>query len=745
MDESDECNIGVDNEMPVDIIQMQQSFYEIFGYGSHLIYDCYASKVFVEMKIDVLLPGLDKVNKTRLIDMIWSQRSHRGNFQLLMSPIFVCVVYDTNITGRITYPFNIKSKHFSVHSLFRIQKCSGNSIDENGQNKHCAIFVDEHGRVYGNWDDFRNNNKYDDGLVIAPKMGIYNGLPSTDLVLLDIFLRKSGVTRKLDTGSTVIGLASAAIGGISLIPAVTIAPVVLGVATVAGVTCAVFTGLRSGYNLFDRKKHKQSIGLKNKEARGAWLNVGAGIVSASAAGATQLVARAARNGRNISTLARNSTRVISIGAIGLNTGACVDESFSIVSALLKREPISGQQMVRLVIALFLVRHSVSNFQAAKQLMATDLSEIESMTSLLCVSQKKSFKDLVGRTAKVCGSTVAKPVVRSLKGCLSDPRVLMEMLQMILRKVQSAEVSIEDMMKGVCGILAPSIVREYCVEFDKHVNKIIRSLGRKLNIGNLNSLLRPVINLLREMTFKACNKFLQFVEQFVIEIAQSIVRIKTSVHFERFLKMMHIKLAHRSAIEHTDLNSYILSKKDDELQSIDAEIRETISVEKVESLEQIESIYDETYGFDCDLSENRKLELLIDEFACEYAADLEKCSPAANTNELHETIVQIMKQLPYEMATKFFAIVKQLLTDHARHIQESLGRFISVDIFVVDIYCLLTKHCATNDCESLSEYLSNYTVNLYRNIEDEFLQNYVVKHDRSLKETHCSTCHGKVFV
>lgn len=83
-------------------------------------------------------------------------------------------------------------------------------------------------------------------------------------------------------------MASAVVCGVALIPAVTVAPVVLTVATGAALTSALYTGLRSAYKLFDRKRHKQSIGLKDKEARGAWLNVGVGVVSASAAGASQV-------------------------------------------------------------------------------------------------------------------------------------------------------------------------------------------------------------------------------------------------------------------------------------------------------------------------------------------------------------------------------------------------------------------------------------------------------------------------
>lgn len=458
-----------------------------------------------------------------------------------------------------------------------------------------------------------------------------------------------------------------------------------------------------------------------------------------------MIARAAQNGRNVSNIARNSARAINIGAVTVNVGACADESFSIICALLKREPISKQQIAQLCIYLFLFRHSAINFQTANQLMSSDLGQNESMKALLCVSQKESFKELIGQTVRVCGSALGNPIVRSLKQSLSDPRILMEMAQLILKGVEKAEISVEYVINGVCGKLVPSIAREYCRDFDKYLMKIIRSIERKLNIGNLNSMLRPLINLLREMTFKACNKFLNFVEQLIIEIAQSFRSIKTSINVERFLKMMHLQLGYRSASEHTDLNNFMLSIKDDELQSIDSDVRGTFNEEKVESLEQIEPIYDDRYGSDCSLEDSRKLELLIDEYASEYTTKFEKCSPASNAHELNEVIVLILKRLPYEMATKFFAIAEELITDHALYIQRSLGRFISVDIFIVDIYSLLTNHSAAKNYESLDEYLFTYTSNLYGEVERVFKHHYIIKHDASLKTVKCPTCYGEVFV
>lgn len=209
MDEGNNQSLTMADCQPIDIIQMQQNFYQLFGYGSHLIYDCYPSKCFVEQKVEILCPALDETHRNHLTDMIWSQRGHRGgNNQLLMSPIFICVVHDSDIKKgqRLTHPLNIKSKHFTIHPIFRIQKCNGIlSVDGNGQNKCCAIFVDEFGRIYQNWDDFWKNTKYDNGIMIAPKQGIYNGSPSTNQVLLEIIQPGSGILKVIDNGSTAVG------------------------------------------------------------------------------------------------------------------------------------------------------------------------------------------------------------------------------------------------------------------------------------------------------------------------------------------------------------------------------------------------------------------------------------------------------------------------------------------------------------------------------------------------------------
>lgn len=197
------------NDTPDDIIKIQQEFYELFGHKHSIIYDSYTNKESLEVKIDLIMPDMRDAKKKILTEIIWAQRKFTGDKFLLMSPIFICCIYDTNIKDHLTYPLDIKSKRFSLHPVFRIQKCIC-TLPKKDQTKCCALFVDEFARVYGNWKDFRDNNKYEDSLVVTPKFGIYNG-SADDCVLLDIFIRKSGLTRNLDTGSTVVGLASAGV------------------------------------------------------------------------------------------------------------------------------------------------------------------------------------------------------------------------------------------------------------------------------------------------------------------------------------------------------------------------------------------------------------------------------------------------------------------------------------------------------------------------------------------------------
>lgn len=169
----------------------------------------------------------DELNS--FVKILWEQKKLTGTEHLKILQLFVCCVYDSK--QELSYPPDIKSEKFTIHPIYRIPKCFKKTTTNQGN--CCAVFVDEFGRVYKSWDGFKQKNKYNNCLIVAPKDGFYSA-STFDKVNLEIYSKKNGITKFLDTGSTVGSVASAGVIVVGLIPAVTLAPVVATGAVVAG-------------------------------------------------------------------------------------------------------------------------------------------------------------------------------------------------------------------------------------------------------------------------------------------------------------------------------------------------------------------------------------------------------------------------------------------------------------------------------------------------------------------------------
>lgn len=459
---------------------------------------------------------------------------------------------------------------------------------------------------------------------------------------------------------------------------------------------------------------------------------------------------------------------MNIGALSLHTTGCLDGFHTMLYNFYNGEPISKVHLAQLSASLFLLTHSITNFQAAEQLMrSSDSNNPESMKTILRERQKSSFNHLVNETVLIRGlrSEVGQIIVRSIKS-LGDPKELLKLIES-QREQNVTETETDDAEKDgeteqkddedeptiilkqedFCVNAAPDVAKEYCELFDTRLKSIVSKLEKQVTNQGTQSLQTILIHLLEDMTFKSFNIFLNFVQELVVKLNRPLEeRIKTSIYFECFLKLVSAQFVERSAkAKSLDINDYILSLDDDKLQFIDFQIREYFNEQTAESLEHLEASYDAAHTYPSELSENRKVFLLIEERVEMFSAKFKLCCATANVNELHETIEEILKRLSCESATIFFALAKQLLNDHAVSIQLALGRFISVDIFITDIYCLLTKMSADHDCDSLNEYLFQYTDDLYDQIEKEFKENYVLEHDGSMKKIQCAVCAGEAFI
>lgn len=451
---------------------------------------------------------------------------------------------------------------------------------------------------------------------------------------------------------------------------------------------------------------------------------------------------------------------MNISALGLHTTGCLDGFHTMLYNFYNGEPISKVQLAQLSASLFLLTHSISNFQMAEQLLRTsDSQNPDSMKQILCRRQKIAFQHLVNETVLVrgLGSDVGEIIVRSIKS-LGDPRGLLKFIESHRETIPVATEPANEMPKiepepeelvvkqeDFCMGVVPDVTAEYCEAFDKRFETILTALEKQANIRGKSSLETILIFLLDQMTFKSFDIFLNFVQKLIACAAQTLdAQLKVALPFECFVKLILTKFDALVAQEDgANLNRFILSRSDDQFANIEFDIRESLSGETIDSIEKAEKDFDSRFEIKANLSENRKVFLLIDERVMEFAGQFKLCCATATLNELNETIEDILKRLSYQSATIFFAIAKKLINDHAVNIQLSLGRFISIDIFMTDIYCLLLKLSAEH-CDSLNEYLFQYTDDLYDKIEENFKQSYVLTNDATLKKGLCMICAGEVF-
>lgn len=77
--------------------------------------------------------------------------------------------------------------------------------------------------------------------------------------------------------------------------------------------------------------------------------------------------------------------------------------------------------------------------------------------------------------------------------------------------------------------------------------------------------------------------------------------------------------------------------------------------------KFEKEFDEQHEYKSDLSDARKVELLIEPNAEEFVTQFQQYY--ANASELKEIIKHILKRLSNQAAGKYFSLIKKLVNDH----------------------------------------------------------------------------------
>ncbi|GLS46838.1 DUF4781 domain-containing protein [Methylobacterium brachythecii] len=216
------------------------------------------------------------------------------------------VTYSDGKTGPVQLP------------LFRVTDPSG-----------AERYVDNTGRRYDDFEDWRTNNKLPPGTQVYPEGGHLKAGADGKVALgqgntpdtVDTF--GEHLTSVVDKVALVGGIVA---GGVLIVGTGGLAtPVVVGAGAVAA-GAGAWGAYRSGSALVDRGEHGQSLNpITDSEARGLWLNLGASVASIGAFGSAARLAELGQAGRAIAPIEASLHGYVQAGAFALDTAAVANQ------------------------------------------------------------------------------------------------------------------------------------------------------------------------------------------------------------------------------------------------------------------------------------------------------------------------------------------------------------------------------------------------------------------------------------
>ncbi|XP_054084483.1 uncharacterized protein LOC105214879 isoform X3 [Zeugodacus cucurbitae] len=307
------------------VFEVQNDLARSCGHGMEIVWDSLSGDQaeILKEKIKNILPDDDQrqneIEKARnnMFQNVWAQRKHT-NRVLLSSIIYVMVTEEKD------YEAAKQSTNFSFHPVIRTRKC----LSLNNSSGCCMIFIDEHSRIYQNWQQYLKNNILPSGTMIAPANGIYT-LNENDEIDLEICATPNSNSRKkIETAIGVGGIISGT-APLALSMVMPIAAPVMLTATVVSLATSAYTALRSATFLTDRYKHGQTTSLTDREARSKWLGVAGGVAGLGASGAMNALAYANSAGKGVPLMAKVAVGGVNVTSLVLSGSDIVNTVYDL--------------------------------------------------------------------------------------------------------------------------------------------------------------------------------------------------------------------------------------------------------------------------------------------------------------------------------------------------------------------------------------------------------------------------------
>lgn len=228
------------------------------------------------------------------------------------------------------------------------------------------VFVDHLGRVYENFNHYKETNTWDKSWLCIPKFGYY----TSDLEVSILNQSSRGkVVQAIDKVSTVTSIASSCVmlGGAVMCffpPTAPIGMTLVTASSITGAPSAVYGVGRSVGSIVDRKIHEQNIGLKDAEARQCWLTVATGIVAVGTITSARFLANSARAGKLVSTSTRAFCTGLNVGSVSLSGISVLNAAFE----MSKKDEVTNLEIFQFCTSILFFTHSVVSFKTASTII-----------------------------------------------------------------------------------------------------------------------------------------------------------------------------------------------------------------------------------------------------------------------------------------------------------------------------------------------------------------------------------------
>ncbi|KAH8380120.1 hypothetical protein KR009_009093 [Drosophila setifemur] len=458
--------------------------------------------------------------REQLFRNVWQQRRYT-NGTLLSAIIYVLVTPDMDPESAL------HSTNYSCHPVFRTRRCMKGENSESC----CMIFVDEHGRVYANWEQYVFRNNLPKGLMIAPSQGVYTFTDEEEpgvQLMVHPTPQSAGKYRLLNAGDKV-----ATLGGlVATVPvaaalAIPVAAPLVVAGTVVGVASAAYRTLRSVSHLCDRRRHEQSTSLADSEARSSWLGVAGGVVGLGASGATRVLGAAAGAGYKVNPAAQLAVKGINVGSVVISGTGVVNGVYDLYCKIGDDQALSSLEMLQLASHLVIFTHSINNLRIASK--ATNGSSLrKALRNQSRQVIRKVFHRISEESFKLHGETGKFDIVRTLNDI----------------PFKEALLTLHDMNSNLIqGVTAAATILPQIVSIGNggqmrlNLEMLAKTFGAKFvqQIGNLASFTDVLEAMGRYFTDRAVQLLMQMTRSFVEQNVDSIDRtLNTFVSTETVL-------------------------------------------------------------------------------------------------------------------------------------------------------------------------------------------------------------------